>query len=146
MGLLNSRLFPEPRMVWRTVVKRDFLLTFPPSSNLFQVTGDVIVKLFGICKEANDGATHFIAANSVDLLPRITNNLIGLDEVWVDSDPDATIEPVTTAIANGFICTDGVTIIGATFATVTGKVDVYCVWKPLSVDGNVAVVTADPAV
>ncbi len=144
MGVLNPTVSPANelwRMVRNTgVVPQDGGAT----TTLFTVTGDVIVKVFGICKTAltSGGAIQVkvgAAGIAANVIPGINDakDLIAND-IWQDFAPDQTVEPLSDAVAGGIIILNGQGIILTPSGTFTaGVIDFYCTWKPLSVDGNV---------
>lgn len=107
------------------------------ASTLFTVTGKVAARVFAICSSdlTSGGAATLevgIAGNTAALIAQTTATGIDTGEWWIDTSP-ATIEalPGLFLIAGDIIQTVGTT-------TVTGGVlSYYCVWFPLSTDGNV---------
>lgn len=110
---------------------------------LFTVTGNVLVQVFGICDTNLAGAATIevgTANNTAALIAQIAD-ATSLDdgEIWVDATPGTEVE----AITGTFVLNDGADIvltIGSTAVT-GGSVDFYCLWRPLSSDGNVTVAT-----
>jgi len=107
------------------------------ASTLFTVTGTVAVRLFAYCSGdlTSGGAATLevgIAGNTAALLAQTTATGIDSGEFWVDTGP-ATIEalPAIQLVAANIIQTIGTT-------TVTGgTLTYYCLWTPISTDGNV---------
>jgi len=109
---------------------------------VFTVTGDVLMKIYAVVKTplTTAGAitvelgvagatTYFIAqvADATDLI---------LNEIWHDATPDATRE--LSSVATERITTGGQDVILTTTGVLTaGGICFYCIWKPLSADGNV---------
>lgn len=112
-------------------------------TNLFTVTGIVIVKIIAVCTtnltfDANatievgiGGGSEIIATTD------LTVQAMTAKEIWHDATPDAEIEALS--VIKEFIITDGNDIqLDADVAdTKTGVIEFYCFWTPVSSDGNV---------
>ena len=147
MGSLNISIFPDGREVYRDIRKTGVTpQDGGTATTLFTVAGDVIVRVFAICKTALTSAGAItvavgVSGNTAALIAKIENakDLIA-DEVWIDATPTTTLEAVATGVKDGFIISNGQDIILTPSGTFTaGSIDVYCSWKPSSVDGNVEV-------
>lgn len=110
---------------------------------LFTVTGNCLVQVFGICDTNLAGAGTIevgVASNTAGLIAQIADaeNLDDGDN-WVDATPEVGVSalPATFALNDG---TDILLTIGTTAIT-AGKVDFYCLWRPLSSDANITVTT-----
>jgi len=110
---------------------------------LFTVTGNCLVSVFGICDTNLAGAGTIevgVAGNTAGLLAQIADaeNLDNGDN-WVDATPEVGV----SALPGMFINNDGSDIILTigTTAITAGVVDFYCLWRPLSSDGNIEVTT-----
>jgi len=110
---------------------------------LFTVTGNVLVSVFGVCDTSLTGAATVevgVAGNTAGLVAQIANaTTLDDGDVYVG----ASTEVGTAAIPSTFVVNDGADIImtiGSTAVT-AGVVDFYCLWRPLSSDGNVTVTT-----
>lgn len=108
------------------------------ATTLFTVTGTVAVRLFGVVSGADVTGSGTIeagiAGNTAALLAQTTGTALDVGEVWIDTAP-ATVE----ALPGLFILTAGTDII-QTIATDTlnaGTLTYYCLWFPVSSDGNV---------
>lgn len=113
--------------------------------DLFTVTGDVLVRVFGTVQTAvtsasNDGTLAVgVEGNTAVLIPSTIANGVRLDagDVWVDADSDekalAAPSPAWVIVAGG---ADIILTIGTNNMT-AGAVTVYCEWIPLSADGSV---------
>jgi hypothetical protein len=111
---------------------------------LFTVTGDVLVTIFGVCTTDMAGAT-------ADFEVGVTGNTAGLIAQIADVEDldagdiyqDATPEVGTVALPSPRIIMNGLDILlKITNADVTGGVVTwYCLWRPLSSDGNITVTT-----
>ena len=112
-------------------------------ATLFTVTGQVAVSVIAVCTtdltfDANatievgiGGGSQIIATSDQTVSALIAR------EIWHDTTPDAEIELLS--VAGEFIITDGNDItLDCAVANVTGGViEFYCLWYPLSSDGNV---------
>lgn len=109
------------------------------ASTLFTVTGDVIVNVFANCSTlltATGAATIEIgiAGNTAALVAQATATDIDADEIYLDASP-ATVEtlPSSKILIAG---TDIIETI-ATADVSTGVLTFYCLWTPVSANGNV---------
>lgn len=109
------------------------------ASTLFTVTGCVLVRVFGVCGTNISGAATLevgISGATASILAQIPNATALLaDEIYVDATPTTKVEalPSTLIIGNG---QDIIQTIG-TAAITAGQITYYCLWTPLSEDGNV---------
>ena len=110
---------------------------------LFTVTGNVLVQVFGVCDTSLTGAATVevgVASNTAQLIAQIANaTTLDDGDVYVDADT----EVGAGTIPHPQVLNDGADIImtiGSTAVT-AGVVDFYCLWRPLSADGNVTVTT-----
>lgn len=107
------------------------------AATLFTVTGVVAMRIFARCTSdlTSGGAATLeagIAGNTAALLAQTTATAIDNGEMWTDTGP-ATVESLP---AIQIVAADVIQTIGTT--TVTGGVlTYYCVWVPISEDGNV---------
>jgi len=108
------------------------------ATTLFTVTGVVAVRIFGIVSGADLTGTGTlevgIAGNTAALIAQTTGTALDIGEIWIDTGP-ATIEllPGLSILAAG---TDIIqTIAGNTITA--GTITYYCLWFPISTDGNV---------
>ena len=108
--------------------------------SLFTVTGDVLLTIFAVCNTdlTSGGAATIevgVAGNTAGLIAQTTATDIDDGDVWVDATPGVGVQ----ALPGTFIVNDGADVIytvGTT--TITGGVlEFYCLWRPLSSDGNV---------
>ena len=110
-------------------------------ATLFTVTGDVIIKLFAVCKTNLAGASATlevgVSGNTAKFIAQSTATDIDANEVWHDATPDSSIELET--VASEWVVTNGQDIIQTvgTANITSGQVDYYCFWRPLSEDANV---------
>jgi len=109
--------------------------------NIFTVTGDVIVKVLGICTTVVSGAAATISVGVTGTTSGIINTTtadnINANDIWHDTSPDTGIE-LSSVISENIIA-NGLDIIGtvATANVSSGVVKFDCLWKPLSDDGLV---------
>lgn len=113
------------------------------ASTLFTVTGAVVADVFAVCTTNLAGALATvevgIAGNTAALIAQTTATDIDSGEVWNDATP-ATVEVLSNS--TGKIIGNGQDIIEtvATADVTGGSVTYYCLWFPLSEDGNVVAV------
>ena len=107
------------------------------ATTLFTVTGVVGVRIFGYCGTdlTSGGAATLevgIAGNTAALLAQTTATGIDAGEFWIDTGP-ATIEllPAISLVGADIIQTIGTTTVSG------GVLTYYCLWNPISSDGNV---------
>ena len=117
------------------------------SHTVFTVTGDVLVQVVGICKSnlTSGGAATIsmgTAADVENLIALTTAVDIDLGEVWQNATPTPDVGAALTA--PGPVSSGADIVIDILSATITGgQLVFYCLWRPLSSDGNV--VAATPA-
>lgn len=116
---------------------------------LFNVTGDVLVRLYGVCTTTlTSGGTPTlevgVTGNTAALLPQVTDaTTIAANDVWIDATVGEVRAallsnvPATTLITNG---SDIIETIGGADIT-AGNIYYVCLWKPLTSDGNVVAVS-----
>lgn len=108
------------------------------ATTLFTVTGVVAVRLFGVVSGTDVTGSGTIeagiAGNTAALLAQTTGTTLDVGEVWIDSSP-ATIEalPALQVIGAG---QDIIQTI-ATDTLTAGTLTYYCLWTPISEDGDV---------
>lgn len=108
---------------------------------LFEVSGVVEVRLFGICNTLLTGASATlsvgVAGNTAVLIASTTATDIDANEVGLDNTPGVLAKALSS---NGVIVNNSDIIETAGTANVTaGQIDYYAIWRPIS-DG--ATVTA----
>lgn len=107
-------------------------------ATLFTVTGDVLVQVFAVCSVNLTGANATIevgiAANTAALIAQSTATDIDAGHVWIDATP-ATVQ----ALPPVQVLTNSTNIIQtvATANITAGTLTYYCIWTPLSGNGNV---------
>ena len=109
------------------------------ATTLFTVTGCVAVRVFGVCGTTIEGAGTLevgISGATAVILAQIADatDLVA-DEIYVDATPTTKVEPLPSRliIGNG---QDIIQTIGSTALT-AGQITYYCLWAPISTDGNV---------
>ena len=108
------------------------------ATTLFTVTGVVAVRLFGVVSGTDVTGSGTIeagiAGNTAALLAQTTGTALDVGEIWIDTGP-ATVEalPALSILAAG---TDIIQTIGTDTLT-AGTLTYYCLWFPISSDGNV---------
>ena len=117
--------------------------TVPGQYAILTVTGDVLLKIFGVCTTAVTTTVGVgtcslgIAANVAFILPVIVGDLLAVREIWHDATPDSEIE--NTSAIRSVIITDGndVTLDTLVANFTAGVIRFYYTWLPLSDDANV---------
>jgi len=109
---------------------------------VFTVTGDVVMGVFGIVKESlttSDAITAElgVSGDTPKLIAQVADATgLAQNEIWHDATPDATIENesvvVPKIVSNG---QDAILTLGGTVTA--GSIAFYCLWYPLSSNGNV---------
>lgn len=112
---------------------------------MFTVTGDVVVRCVATCGDALTAAGAptielGVAGNTACLIAQCADGrTLILDEIWHDATPTTTCEIVDLPGVHNCILSNGQDIeflIGGNNLT-AGIIDFYCLWYPLSADGNV---------
>lgn len=108
---------------------------------LFTVTGDVLVRIFGVCTVDIAGATATlevgVAGNTALLIAQTVGTDIDANKIWSDTTP--TIGDTLASVLGPFVVPNGLDIIetvGTTDVT-GGNIYYVCLWRPLSTDGLV---------
>lgn len=116
-----------------------------PTTNLFKVTGEVVVGIFGVCTTDLTGASGTVsvgvAGNTAGLIALTTATEIDANEIWLDSSPSVGLD-VTDALSFFFIV-NGLDIIEtvATTDIATGQIYYVCMWRPLTLGSKVEIGT-----
>ena len=110
--------------------------------DIFTVTGDVKMKIVGICTTilAGGGTATLevgVTGATAGLIAQTTAVDIDANEIWHDASPDSPIELESVMGEN--IIANGLDVIGSTgTANITsGVIKFICLWRPLSRDGEV---------
>lgn len=110
---------------------------------LFTVTGDVLVRVFGVCTvdlvSAGGGTLEVgVTGNTAALIAQTTATDIDANDIWNDAAP--TVGTDTLANLTGpHIIVNGLDIIETvgTADITAGQIYYVCLWRPLSPDGSV---------
>ena len=111
------------------------------ATTLFTVTGTVSVTVFGVCGTTIVGAGTLevgISGDTARILAQIADATdLATDEIYLDATPTLKVEalPAQLIISNG---QDIIQTIGTTALT-AGNITYYCLWTPISEDGNITV-------
>lgn len=109
---------------------------------LFTVTGDVIVRLFGVCTADLVGDTTTIqvgvVGNTTAFIADTLATDIDANDIWTDATPAIRTEVLANVlgphiIINGMDIVEAVTISNIE----AGNIYYVCLWRPLSPDGLV---------
>jgi hypothetical protein len=117
-------------------------------TTLFNVTGDVLVRVYGVCTETLVGAATIevgLTGNTAELLAQVANaTTIATGDIWVD----ATVDDVRAAafadvigerlIVNG---SDIIETIGTANIT-AGELYYVCLWRPVTEGATVEGISA----
>lgn len=108
------------------------------ATTLFTVTGTVIANIFAVCTTNLAGASATIevgiSGNTAALIAQTTGTEIDANEIWVDTAPATVEAPLTDKILTSG--TDIIQTIG-TAALTGGTLTYYCMFTPVSSDGDV---------
>lgn len=109
---------------------------------IFNVTGDVLVRVYGVCTSdlisAGGGTLSLgVTGNTAMLIASTTATDIDVNEIWNDASP--AIGDTLANIAGPFVIPNGLDIIETvgTADITAGNIYYVCLWRPLSSDGNV---------
>lgn len=108
-------------------------------ANLFTVTGDVLVYVFGVCKTTLVGATATlevgVSGATAAVLAQITAANLAVNEGYWDASPTLAegVAPVYHVVGGGL---DIIQTVGTANIT-AGEIDYYCRWQKLSSNGLV---------
>lgn len=116
----------------------DFDGTGNPTT-LFTVTGRVLVKFFAVCEVTVTGASGTIEAgtalSTTGLIALTTGTNLAANEIWHDATPDASVE--LSSILTEKIVSQNIIQTVRTANLTAGRLRYFCLWKPISADGNV---------
>lgn len=108
---------------------------------LFTITGDVLVRIWGVCTTLLAGATATVevgvTGNTAVLIAQTIATDIDANEIWNDATP--AIGDTLANITGPFVIPNGLDIIetiGTTDIT-SGNIYYVCLWRPLSDNGLV---------
>ena len=108
--------------------------------DIFTVTGTVTARLIAVCTTSltiDSSATLSVgsAITPAGLIALEAGDAIDVNEIWHDTDCDASVELGT--VAPEFIVNQDIIGTTATANIKTGVIRFICLWKPMSRDGNV---------
>ena len=109
---------------------------------LFTITGDVIVKFYGVCMNLLAGATATlevgVTGNTAGLIPQTLATDIDANEIWINSVPILGVEAIGNIPEN--IIVNGLDIIetAATADITSGNIYYICLWRPLTTGQDAA--------
>lgn len=110
---------------------------------LFNVTGDVLVRMYGVCTVTLVGAATLevgLTGNTALLLAQVADaTTIAAGDVWVDASVGEVRGLALSGVTGPFLITNGADIIetvGTTNIT-AGNIYYVCLWRPVTADGNV---------
>lgn len=109
---------------------------------LFNVTGDVLVRIFGVCSVLLAGATATlevgVTGNTAALIAQTTATDIDANEIWNDTTPGIGTDTLAN-VTGPHIIVGGLDIIEtvATTSITSGNIYYICLWQKLSEDGDV---------
>lgn len=115
---------------------------------VFKVTGDVLMRIYGVCKLTLVGAGTIelgVAGNTAALIAQIANaTTLATTEIWTDSTPTTPNVDLLSDVLGPYIVTDAGASGGVTIDEKVGTADItagglyyVCLWRPLTPDGNV---------
>lgn len=114
---------------------------------LFTVTGDVLVRLYGVCTTLLAGSTATVSVgvtgNVGGLLPVTTATDLVAAEIWNDATPTEVGVGLLSNVLGPYIVENGIDIAEyvATADVTSGNIYYVCLWRPITPDGNVVAVT-----
>lgn len=107
------------------------------ATTLFDVTGLVGVRVFGVVSNANLTGSGLIevgiSGNTASLIAQTTGTNLDIGEIWTDNGPSTVEALPSLSILDG---TDIIQTISSDTIT-AGTITYYCLWFPISSDGNV---------
>ena len=105
--------------------------------NLFTITGDVAISIFGLCSEDLVGATATIEVGVSGLttacIAQTTATNLDNNLAWIDASPTHFETLPVTKIGRGKIVIATI----ATAAITDGTLNMYALWRPLSPGASV---------
>lgn len=111
------------------------------AQTLYTVTGDVIIRVFGVCKTdvASGAAANIevgVSGTTGLFIATTVATAVDANEIWHDSSPDKSLELDSVSVAR--IVSNGQNVILTPSAQVdSGRIDFYLSWRPLSNDADV---------
>lgn len=106
---------------------------------LFNVTGPVLLRVFGIVNTGLAGASATVevgtALTTAGLIAQTTGTNLAANEIWHDATPDASVE--LSSVATQKIVNQNVILTVGTANVTSGVITFYCNWFPLGPDSKV---------
>ncbi len=110
--------------------------------DIFTVTGDVVVKVIGICTVDLAGASATLRVGAdvsgqyAEIIAQTTATNLVAGELWHDASPDKSIE--ASSVMAEKIIVNSTNIVGEvdTANITAGVIRFICLWKPLSRNGK----------
>lgn len=112
------------------------------TTTLFQVNGDVIVRIFGVCTVDVAGASGTlevgVTGNTAALIAMTTATDIDAGKIWSDTTPTLGVDTLASVLGP-FLVVNGSDIIETVKTTDLSGGNIYyvCMWKPLTPGSNV---------
>lgn len=107
-------------------------------TTLFTVTGDVLCCVFAKCNTLLTGSSATIEVGisgaTATIIAQTTAEDIDANEIWQDNSPETGVANLTPKVIVGGA--DIIETIGTANIT-AGALTYYCLWTPISADGNV---------
>jgi hypothetical protein len=110
---------------------------------LFKVTGDVLVRLYGVCTVTLVGAATIevgVTGNTAELLAQVADATdIAAGDIWVDGTVDDVRAATFADVVGPKLITNGADIIetvGTTNIT-AGNIYYVCLWRPITPGASV---------
>lgn len=109
---------------------------------LFTVTGDVLVRIFGVCTTLLTGDTATlevgVTGNTASLIAQTTATDIDANEIWSDSTPSVGVDTLASVLGP-YLVVNGLDIIEtvATADVTAGNIRYVCMWRPLTTGSSV---------
>jgi hypothetical protein len=109
---------------------------------LFQVNGEVLVRIFGVCTVDLAGAATLeigVAGNTAKLIAQTTATGIDANDIWNDATPTAVGMDTLAAVTGPYLIVNGADIIETTASAniTSGQIYYICLWKAITPGSNV---------
>jgi len=144
MLTLDGILQPTPQIAGFGAHRIRQTITFANTSgtvNVFTVTGDVIIKVIGVCSTncESGGACDIelgITGSVAALIASTDLTVLEAGDIWHDTTPDADNE-LLSVVAKHIVIGGADVIITLSAQADSGVIEFYCLCTPLSADGLV---------
>lgn len=109
---------------------------------LFTVTGEVLIRIFGVCTTTLTGATATLevglTGNTAALIAQTTATDIDANDIWLDATPSVRTDTLANLTgAHIIVASSDIIETVATSDVTAGQIRYVCMWRPLSHDGDV---------